>query len=153
MAAATVSIFAREKKAGSTSRSTASTWVTHHAAEDDKPAKEVRNGTRVTIELEARYQRGRGSVDEYLAETAIANPHVRLHYVDPDGKTEDLSAFCNRIARRTERDQASSLRCRTGAFDDHAQGLAGIDFGSVSDEFLFSALARPWPGGSARVQS
>ena len=60
-------------------------WVTHHAAEDDKPAKEVRNGTRVTIELEARYQRGRGSVDEYLAETAIANPHVRLHYVDPDG--------------------------------------------------------------------
>ncbi len=34
------------------------------------------HGTRVTIELEARYQRGRGSVDEYLEQTAIANPHV-----------------------------------------------------------------------------
>jgi DNA topoisomerase-6 subunit B len=43
------------------------------------------HGTRVTIELEARYQRGRGSVDEYLHQTAIANPHVTVHYVDPDG--------------------------------------------------------------------
>jgi DNA topoisomerase-6 subunit B len=45
----------------------------------------VDHGTRVTIELEARYQRGRGSVDEYLEQTAIANPHVRLHYLDPEG--------------------------------------------------------------------
>ncbi len=43
------------------------------------------HGTRVTIELEARYQRGRGSVDEYLEQTAIANPHVTLHYIDPEG--------------------------------------------------------------------
>jgi DNA topoisomerase-6 subunit B len=47
---------------------------------------EVDHGTRVTIELEAKYQRGRGSVDEYLAQTVIANPHVTLHYVDPDGE-------------------------------------------------------------------
>ncbi|HVW38951.1 MAG TPA: DNA topoisomerase VI subunit B [Pirellulales bacterium] len=43
------------------------------------------HGTRVTIELEAKYQRGRGSVDEYLEQTAIANPHVTIHYKDPDG--------------------------------------------------------------------
>ncbi len=47
---------------------------------------ELQHGTRVTIELEARYQRGRGSVDEYLAQTAIANPHVTVHYLDPDGQ-------------------------------------------------------------------
>jgi DNA topoisomerase-6 subunit B len=29
--------------------------------------------------------RGRGSVDEYLEQTAIANPHVTVHYVDPEG--------------------------------------------------------------------
>jgi DNA topoisomerase VI subunit B len=46
---------------------------------------EIDHGTRVTIELEARYQRGRGSVDEYLQQTAMANPHVTLHYIDPDG--------------------------------------------------------------------
>ncbi len=45
---------------------------------------ESEHGTRVTIELEGKYQRGRGSVDEYLEQTAIANPHVAIHYVDPD---------------------------------------------------------------------
>ena len=44
----------------------------------------MHSGTRVTIELEGRYQRGRGSVDEYLEQTAIANPHVTIHYVDPE---------------------------------------------------------------------
>lgn len=47
--------------------------------------KELEHGTRVTIELEGKYQRGRGSIDEYLEQTAIANPHVRLHFKDPDG--------------------------------------------------------------------
>lgn len=47
------------------------------------------HGTRVTIELEARYQRGRGSVDDYLEQTAIANPHVAIHYTDPDDNKQD----------------------------------------------------------------
>ncbi len=51
----------------------------------DETGPEVRSGTRVTIELEAKFHRGRGSVEEYLEQTAIANPHVTLHYKDPDG--------------------------------------------------------------------
>ncbi|MDX1961754.1 MAG: DNA topoisomerase VI subunit B [Pirellulales bacterium] len=47
--------------------------------------QEIEHGTRVTIELEGKYQRGRGSIDEYLEQTAIANPHVRLHFKDPEG--------------------------------------------------------------------
>ena len=39
----------------------------------------------MTIELEGRSVRGRGSVDEYLEQTAIANPHVTIHYIDPEG--------------------------------------------------------------------
>jgi DNA topoisomerase-6 subunit B len=41
------------------------------------------HGTQVTIELEGRYQKGRQSVDEYLEQTAIANPHATFHYVAP----------------------------------------------------------------------
>jgi len=44
------------------------------------------HGTRVEIEMEARYQKGLRSVDMYLKQTAIANPHVRLTYVDPGGE-------------------------------------------------------------------
>jgi DNA topoisomerase-6 subunit B len=47
------------------------------------------HGTRVTIELEGKHQRGRGSVDEYLEQTAIANPHATFHYRDPDEETRD----------------------------------------------------------------
>ncbi len=40
-------------------------------------------GTEVVLELEARYNRGRQSVDEYLEQTAIANPHARIIYQPP----------------------------------------------------------------------
>ena len=53
--------------------------------------EEENHGTRVTIELEARYQRGRGGVDEYLEQTAIANPHVTLHYKDTDDNERTYS--------------------------------------------------------------
>ncbi len=63
-------------------------WVTHYDAVDEAAPKDVRSGTRVTIELEGKYQRGRGSVDEYLEQTAIANPHVTLHFLDPDNNAK-----------------------------------------------------------------
>ena len=44
------------------------------------------HGTRVSIEMEARYQKGARSVDMYLKQTAIANPHLTLHFTDPSGE-------------------------------------------------------------------
>ncbi len=67
-------------------------WISEYSAELDaegeviKEAAPIKSGTRVTIELEGIYKRGKGSVDEYLEQTAIANPHVTVHYVDPDNK-------------------------------------------------------------------
>ena len=49
---------------------------------DDWPRE---HGTRVEIEMEARYQKGLRSVDMYVKQTAIANPHLTLTYVDPGG--------------------------------------------------------------------
>jgi DNA topoisomerase-6 subunit B len=46
-------------------------------------------GTQVTLEIEGRYQKGRASVDEYLEQAAIANPHVKLVYRAPDGETRE----------------------------------------------------------------
>ena len=61
-------------------------WYYDPEKEGDPP-KEVRSGTRVAIELAGRYFRGRGSVEEYLEQTAIANPHVTFHFTDPEGET------------------------------------------------------------------
>jgi DNA topoisomerase-6 subunit B len=43
-------------------------------------------GTRVSIELEGRYQKGRTSVDEFLEQTSVANPHAKIVYVNPEGQ-------------------------------------------------------------------
>ena len=46
-------------------------------------------GTQVTLEIEGRYQKGRASVDEFLEQVAIANPHVTLVYHAPEGETRE----------------------------------------------------------------
>ena len=48
-------------------------------------------GTQVTLEIEGRYQKGRASVDEFLEQVAIANPHVKLVYRTPEGETRDYA--------------------------------------------------------------
>ncbi len=59
----------------------------------DEPIEWDRDhGTSVEIELEARYLRGRQSVDDYLEQTAIANPHVTLIYHAPDGRQDRYDA-------------------------------------------------------------
>src|SRR5712664_4206064 len=52
-------------------------------------AWESPRGTQVSMEIEGRYQKGRASVDEYLEQTIIANPHVKLTYVTPEGETKE----------------------------------------------------------------
>lgn len=53
-----------------------------HPTIDGKAKKPVRSshGTCVSIEMEASYVRGRQSVDEYLRQCAVVNPHLQLHY-------------------------------------------------------------------------
>src|SRR5947207_4315456 len=45
--------------------------------------EDYESGTSVSIELEGLYRKGRGSVDEFLELTAIANPHAKIWFVPP----------------------------------------------------------------------
>lgn len=51
--------------------------------------EDYESGTSVSIELEGRYQKGRGSVDEFLELVAIANPHASITYVPPSRVSAD----------------------------------------------------------------
>jgi len=53
---------------------------------DEVVAWEKEHGTRVEITLTGSYKRGQHSVDTYLEQTAVANPHVRLTYKSPKGE-------------------------------------------------------------------
>lgn len=52
--------------------------------EEEWPGKE--HGVRIEIDMEGEYLKGRQSVDEYLKETAIVNPHATLIYTNPDAE-------------------------------------------------------------------
>jgi DNA topoisomerase-6 subunit B len=52
---------------------------------DEECEFELATGTSVTITLEGRYQKGRQSIDEYISQTAMANPHATIIYNAPDG--------------------------------------------------------------------
>jgi DNA topoisomerase-6 subunit B len=109
--------------------------------------REVKHGTRVTIELEARYQRGRGSVDEYLNQTAIANPHVTLHYLDPDDSL------------KTYRRSTESLPPEPKEIKPHPYGvelgrlvtMLKESKGETLSQFLTSSFSRVSPAVARRI--
>ncbi len=83
------------------------------------------HGTRVTIELEAKYQRGRGSVDEYLAADGHRQSARHAAFQGSRRRGTSLRAVQRSAAGRAQGDQAASLRHRAGHAGDDAQGHQG----------------------------
>ena len=61
-------------------------WMPHH-------------GTRVELEIEATYKKGRHSVDGYVEQTAMANPHAQITYVDPKGERMVLDRVAQELPK------------------------------------------------------
>jgi DNA topoisomerase VI subunit B len=92
--------------------------------------KSYPTGTSVTIELEGRYQKGRGSVDEFLELTAIANPHARITLVPPTRESaaeEELIPSPRRKPGGTEKGPSTSQT-------PPANGTTTLPDGRVSEE-------------------
>jgi len=54
------------------------------------------HGVKIELELEAKYQKGQQSIDEYLKQTAIVNPHLHLTYKNPEGELIDFPRGINK---------------------------------------------------------
>lgn len=86
------------------------------------PASIYRTGTSVSIELEGRYQRGRGSVDEFLELTAIANPHARIVFVPPTKSALDDDDRGPVLSL-----QAENARPDSAVAPSHLEALAAVN--------------------------
>jgi DNA topoisomerase-6 subunit B len=53
------------------------------ALEEELPEWHLKHGTRFEADLEATYVKGLRSVDDYVKQTAVANPHTRITYKAP----------------------------------------------------------------------
>jgi DNA topoisomerase-6 subunit B len=105
------------------------------------------HGTRVTIELEAKFIRGRGSVDEYLEQTAIANPHVTLHYLDPEGNQRDYP----RAAEKLPPEPKEILPHPYGIELGRLHTLLSEAEGVTVSQFLVSSFSRVSPGVARKI--
>src|SRR5262244_348138 len=101
---------------------------------------ESHRGTQVTLEIEGRYQKGRASVDEYLEQTAIANPHVRLVYQTPEGETREFPRTIHELPPQPKEIKPHPYGIEFGVLlrmlhDSKSHSLAGFlasDFSRVS---------------------
>ena len=105
------------------------------------------HGTRVEIDLEAEYLKGNQSVDEYLKQTAVINPHVTIIYTNP--KSEQVI-----YARATDK-----LPAQAQEIKPHPHG---IELGMLMDKlkwtesrtlqsFLTSEFSRVGPGTAKQI--
>jgi len=95
---------------------------------------EFRSGTSVSIELEGRFQRGRGSVEEFLELTAIANPHAKIVFIPPSRESApegdeqlELAASPSAAVARAGAVAGEGARDPNGATD-----ADGVDAASVA---------------------
>jgi DNA topoisomerase-6 subunit B len=70
------------------------------------------HGTRVEMDMEGHSQKGPHSVETYLRETAIANPHVTITYQHRHGEQIYFQRSTNELPPPREGDQAASARHR-----------------------------------------
>jgi DNA topoisomerase-6 subunit B len=68
----------------------------------DGAKRDKDHGTRVEIELVAAYRGGRTGVQEYLEQTAVANPHLELTYVSPKGERFDFPRVSHELPREAQ---------------------------------------------------
>jgi len=105
------------------------------------------HGTRVTIELEAKFVRGRGSVEEYLTQTAIANPHVALHYLDPDSNQRDFMRSAKVLPPEPKEIKPHPYGVELGRL----AALLQEDAGETIASFLTTTFSRVSPGVARKI--
>lgn len=95
--------------------------VTIDVETDDFPETSTGTGTMVAIILEARFQRGKTSVEAYLEQTAIANPHAKITFIPPDKASEDPTLETDEQADETKSGGQSSEIVRTAEYADRIE--------------------------------
>ena len=110
--------------------------------ENKKIAWDRPRGTQVTLEVEGKYQKGRTSVDEYLDQIAIANPHVSLTYHTAEGETRGFQRTVEQLPEQPREIKPHPYGIELGMLlkmlhDTSSHSLAGFlaaDFSRVSPQ-------------------
>ncbi len=71
--------------------------VTNDEVVDDEEWTNRDHGTSIAITLEGNYKGGKHSVDSYLRQTSLANPHATIVFRDPKGRVFEYPRVVDRL--------------------------------------------------------
>ncbi len=120
------------------------------------------HGTDVAITLIGEYRKGKGSVDEYLGQLAIANPHVQIEYFPPGQKkptvferaTKDLPHQPKEIKPHPYGVELGTLmKMMKGTNSTKLAGFLQKDFSRVSAKVAKEICETAGGAGDSRVKS
>ena len=96
------------------------------------------HGTSVEIEMEAVYKGGRRSVDEYIQQVTVANPHVRLEYYAPGKRPVIYPRITERMPPETKEIKPHPYGVELGVL----QRMAGMTCSRTIGGFLQAEFSR-----------
>lgn len=119
------------------------------------------HGTRVEIELEAVYKKGRRSVDSYIEHTALANPHLTLTYISPKSEPLTYARVSNELPAESQEIKPHPYGVELGILmrmlkDTKARNLAAAlqsDFSRVSAKVAMEICQTAGVSPKARPKS
>jgi DNA topoisomerase-6 subunit B len=108
--------------------------------QDQEVEWDAAHGTRVEIELEAVYKKGRRSVDDYIEQTALANPHVQIRYQPPKDEVRLFERVTKELPKEATEikphpygvELGILLRMMKDASARNLRGMLTTDFSRVS---------------------
>ncbi len=100
------------------------------------------HGTKVEMELAGTYKKGRRSVDDYITQTALANPHATIHYRPPKGEEFHRERVTDELPREPQSIKPHPYGIELGALiamlrETRGRSVRGAltgDFSRVSDK-------------------
>ncbi len=60
------------------------------------------HGTRISVQIKAKFQGGRQSAFEFLRSTSIVNPHARITFTDPNGERTVFERVSDEVPAKTQ---------------------------------------------------
>lgn len=69
--------------------------ISDEILENNKAWNEKISGTRIAIELEGAYKEGKHGVLSYIRQSALANPHAEVIFIDPKKKVHEFPRVIN----------------------------------------------------------
>ncbi|MBL7056351.1 DNA topoisomerase VI subunit B, partial [Candidatus Woesearchaeota archaeon] len=105
------------------------------------------HGTKIEMDLEGSYQKGDQSVDQYLKQTAIVNPHVTIIYTNPKAEQIIFPRVSEELPKKPEEIKPHPYGVEIGILIN----MLKVTEARTLQKFLTSEFSRVGPGTAKQI--